>query len=67
MEKLLQIADQHAVMSAPAESQIDEEKFLGFMLKNPVSSFFFYITGWVFVKKQRGKGLFNFKVLYWNE
>ena len=40
MEKLLQVADQHAVMSAPAESQIDKETFLGFMKKNLVWSFF---------------------------
>ena len=40
MEKLLQVADQHAVMSAPAESQIDKEAFLGFMKKNLVWSFF---------------------------
>ena len=40
MEKLLQVADQHAVMSAPAESQIDKETFLGFMQKNLVWSFF---------------------------
>ena len=40
MEKLLQVADQHVVTSAPVESHIDKEKFLGYMEKNPVWSFF---------------------------
>ena len=40
MEKLLQVANQQAVSSAPTESQIDKEKFLGFMEKNPMWSFF---------------------------
>ena len=40
MEKLLQVADQHAVTSTPVESHIDREKFLGYMQKNLVRSFF---------------------------
>ena len=40
MKKLLQNAHQHAVTSAPAESQIDDEKYLGFTQKNPVWSFY---------------------------
>ena len=40
LEKLLQVADQHAVTSAPAENHINEEKFLGYMQKIPVWSFF---------------------------
>ena len=40
MEKLLQVTDQHAVTSAPVESHIGKEKFLGYMQKNPMWSFF---------------------------
>ena len=39
MEKLLKVADQHAVTSTPVESHIDKEKFLGYVQKNPVRSF----------------------------
>ena len=50
-----QVTDQHAVTSAPAERQIDEEKFLGFMQKNLVWSFVSMSQAEYLLKSKEGR------------
>ena len=45
MMKLLQVADQYAVTSAPVENHIDEKKVSRLHAEKSSVEFFFYVTG----------------------